>query len=279
MLWPKGFERKDIYDLRDQIELCYRRLVQLIGNLKSYVGSIDDATVFQVVLAGHSVGAYIALEIVRRQHEDIMLKSKSPGALFSIIATILLTPTINNISHSSSGRIAAPVLGYLPFFSSLLQLGTSSLTAILPTSWLHGIVERITRMKNAHAVNTTVGFLQTPGAVREALYMAGCEMQEIGEDQWTDEVWGAVNAAEPVKDNISEMIWFAPKHYFLFAKEDHWVADVTRDSIMKTMHDRATVLVDENQKLGLVHAWCLQQNGTVAEVVNGWIDEILDGVR
>ncbi|KAJ9650627.1 hypothetical protein H2198_010065 [Neophaeococcomyces mojaviensis] len=274
LICPEGFKGKDIYDLQNQINLSYTRLAKLIETLTKQFEVVKDVP-FQVLLAGHSVGAYIALELVRLQHEASVLMSAPVEPQFSIAATFLLTPTIHNISESSSGRIATPVLGYLPFLPSILQLGTSGLTTILPMPWLRGIVMRATGMKSAKAVDTTAGFLRTPGAVKQALYMAGCEMREIGEDRWTEEVWGVVDAAKPGEGAGIETSWKSPKHYFLFAKEDHWVADVTRNAIVNSMWGKATVLVDVDKELGLVHAWCLQQNNVVAGIVNEWIDEIL----
>lgn len=160
-------------------------------------------------------------------------------------------------------------------------------------------------MKSEEMVDVTVQFLGRTGAVRQALELAGWEMTEIGEGEWSSAVWGGVS--EAVKDGVTKtgdaegrstgdgesagptrknndknededetVQWTPPTHHFLFAKQDHWVADETRETIIKSMNGRAKILVDEGE-LGLVHAWCLEQSEMVAGIVSGWIEEMLFG--
>ena len=277
LFYPPGFERKPIYDLQDQIKLSYHRLDYLVESIRKSYSKTADLP-FRVTLLGHSVGAYIALEVVRLKHEQSVGIVTQDAITYSIAATILLTPTVQNISHSLSGKIATPVLSTLPFFPSLLQLGASTLAYSLPMSWLENVVSTVTGMKVQDALQTTVSFLAKPGAVKQALHLARCEMLEIGEDKWTEEVWGAVEAIDVEGTTVANQAahkWKAPKHYFLFAKEDHWVADSTRDSIVKSVGTRGTVMVDEDGKMGLGHAWCLEQNELVAGIVNDWIAEVV----
>lgn len=273
LLYPETFSRKPIYDLQDQIDLTETRLEKLVENVRMQYKGVQNAS-FSVTLIGHSVGAYIALEVVKSRH----MRSQVQTVPFRITATIFLTPTIHDISQSPSGKIATPVLSNIPLFPALVQLGASSLASTLPTAWLRSIVATVMGMSDA-ALATTVSFLQTPGAVKQALFMARCEMLEIGPNQWTDDIWGTVDhgevsgGTENVKDK-SVTDWRAPKHHFLFAKEDHWVADVTRESIVKSLQARAKIIVDSDGSLGLVHAWCLKQSEMVAELVEAWLREI-----
>lgn len=294
-LYPLSFPRKHTgtNTLRDQIDVTYARITTLIERLlqKNQNTRSTPFETVQVILAGHSVGAYIALEVVRRHHEVVHSEnspSRSSSAAWSVPATLLLTPTIMNIAHSPSGRIATPLLSYVPFLPGLLQLGSSSLTRYLPTSWVQGLVRRVTGMKRQDMIDVTVNFLQRPGCVRQSLHLAGWEMKEIGEENWSDAIWGACEPepeeqtmgaiapgreADTVKVGVG-VEWKAPTHYFLFAKEDHWVANETRETMIRTMGGRARVVVDEGE-MGLVHAWCLEQGELVAEVVGGWMREIL----
>ncbi|KAK5077303.1 hypothetical protein LTR64_005214 [Lithohypha guttulata] len=274
---PPGFEPRNegIYDLQDQIKLSHARLSYLARWVRDNHARVADMPI-QVILVGHSVGAYIALEVVRMQHEaSLSMSNVAPISVsdFRIVATMLLTPTIHNIAHSPSGRIATPVLSNIPFFPTLVQAGAGLLTSAMPASWLGGLVGRITGVTGS-ALNITTDFLQTPGAVRQALHLARCEMLEIGENQWSEEVWG-MNEQERQMNEGRYEVWRSPKHYFLFAKEDHWVADKTRDAIVESVNGRSEVIVDEDGKLGLVHAWCLKQNGLVAGIVNKWIEDAL----
>lgn len=278
LLLPDPLKTKDIYDLQDQINLSYLRLLSLVENLrKEFQRTIGNAA-YEVILAGHSVGAYIALELVRLHYEASVSEVESRDCMFDILATFLLTPTIHNISQSSSGRIATPILDHLPFFPALVQLAASGLATTLPISWMQNIVRRVTGMENSSAVETTTDFLRLPGAVKQALYMAGCEMREIGEDKWTEEIWGAVDAAASANEMKLHNRWMTPKHFFLFAREDHWVANATREAIANKMRGRAVMLIDSEGLLGIQHAWCLHQSDTIAGIANRWIDELFDEV-
>lgn len=293
LLYPPSFEKKAVYDLRDQIELSWVRLGYLVGRIKQTYPVAAELSV-QVVLVGHSVGAYIALELVRRHNELLHDRSRPMddetarfGSSYDIRATMLLTPTIHDIARSPSGKIATPVLSTLPFFPALVQFGAGILTGTLVESWLRSLVMSVTGMKRGDGLDATVSFLKTPGAVKQALYMARCEMLEIGEANWTEDIWGATDVG-PVEDrssaesnsgiNSSKGVIKTsnpPKHYFLFAKEDHWVASVTRDATVEKMSDRATITTDESGSMGLVHAWCLQQSEMVADIVNEWLEDTL----
>lgn len=315
LLYPPVLPRQPLYDLQGQVKLTHERLITLVTNINTnYPARRPSDTLTQVVLIGHSVGAYIALQLVHTQHSLYASQSSNWAPAFEITATMLLTPTIQDIATSSSGKIATPLLSNLPFFPALLQLGAGTLTSTMPMSWLGNLVSRITSMKaGSEALAATVQFLRTPGAVKQALYMARCEMGEIGAEQWKDEVWGAADAevedALPegsrgisqgkavkdqredngntqVRERSSQTVaagpqngaqWKPPKHYFLFAKQDHWVANETRDAIVQTVGGRAKIVVDEPEegKQGIVHAWCLEQNDKVATIVNAWLEEIL----
>jgi len=310
LLYPPLFTRKPVYDLQDQIDLTHERLRSLIHNLHVAYPNTRDLPV-QVALLGHSVGAYIALEVVRLQHSGHTSHHYASPPDFTISATMLLTPTIIDIAQSPSGRLATPMLSNVPFFPALIQAGAGALAGTIPLSWLMGLVSRVTGMKQGSGgLEATVQFLRMAGAVKQALSLARCEMAEIGGTEWKEEVWGVSkesfgnelqgtqhldgDAEEGDNKHIDadvttssggieetqarkEVAWKAPKHYFLFAKQDHWVADATRDAIVEAMGSRATIVVDEPERgeKGLVHAWCLEQNGMVAEIVNGWLEEVL----
>lgn len=299
LLYPSDTTRRKArgtYTLKEQIALTHGRILGFIERLQRREGPVE----VEVILAGHSVGAYIALEVVKLHHERYR-QHPDFAHEFTIVSTILLTPTIINIAHSPSGRIATPLLSYLPFLPTLLQLGASGLTGTLPKSWMRGLVRRITGMKDDAVVNVTASFLERSGAVRQALDMAGWEMREIGVGSWEEAVWGVVEGAEKEgsmadgkegeeavggetntddgdgnANGTVEVSWRPPFHHFLFAKEDHWVADETRETIVSSMNGRAKILVDDGE-LGLVHAWCLEQSEMVARIVSGWIEEVQCG--
>lgn len=78
-------------------------------------------------------------------------------------------------------------------------------------------------------------------------YMAADEMRVINSDKWTDDVWGVGSAREPIT-----------KMFFYFGRNDHWVAEKTRDDIIELRGRKdglgPKMFVCEE---GLPHAFCL----------------------
>jgi hypothetical protein len=145
--------------------------------------------------------------------------------------------------------------------------------------------------EGGHGLETTVQFLRSGLGVKQALFLAGWELREIRTDRWGDEVWGVTpEGGGDNNDRGAREETRSPALYFWFAKEDHWVANVTRDEILskrgekkdhqttgqetegRTRH-RPRILVDDGD--GLVHAWCLDQSEMVAERVGDWLEEVL----
>jgi hypothetical protein len=84
--------------------------------------------------------------------------------------------------------------------------------------------------------------------------MGNDEMTEITTDKWDSEVWGA---AEPSPAGIPR-----PKLFFYFGKKDHWVADRTRDDIMRARGRLYAEIDDwkpwmEIDKLDTPHGFCI----------------------
>lgn len=121
--------KEHLYDLEDQIRFVHRKLVDLMnmnsnytadasGEPKSESGSSTPAPKRKVILIGHSVGAYIAMEVLRRHREGIpeieTLSSKPEhgknlvdsisSSSFDIIGGVMLFPTVKDIAHSPSGQ-------------------------------------------------------------------------------------------------------------------------------------------------------------------------------
>jgi pimeloyl-ACP methyl ester carboxylesterase len=299
-----------IYTLREQIELTYARLEALVARLRLQFRrdnyDLDDESELKpvkVVLTGHSVGTYIALELVRLWHEREMQhpafemergrEKEENGPSWMISSCILLTPTIVDLHMSPSGRIATPLLTSIPVLSAYLPdlahgLLHSVLVRGLPSKWMASLVARVTGMHvGSHGFDATMAFLTSRSGVRQALTMAAAELKEIRADQWGAEVWGA--AVDEEEGDTTRVIKASgstrrrPRLYLWFAKEDHWVADITREEILRSKvgtegenggRTRPTIVIDETA--GLVHAWCLEQSDMVAERVGEWLEEILE---
>jgi hypothetical protein len=151
-----------------------------------------------------------------------------------------------------------------------------------------------------------LAFLRSERGVEQALYMAGWEMKEIRADKWGQEVWGASDDIfSPDVGGRRES--GNPRLFFWFAKEDQWVADVTKKAIVNSgasgavverdhvskpvqeaeLHQIAEARIKGGQRgdlvrrdpririqesEGLVHAWCLGQSEIVARRVVRWLE-------
>src|SRR5205814_5595606 len=58
----------------------------------------------KVILVGHSVGAYVMLEVIRRWKLSTQGFSPETSTILEIIGGILLFPTVTNIAKSPSGK-------------------------------------------------------------------------------------------------------------------------------------------------------------------------------
>lgn len=90
-----------LYSLEDQIQFVQRNLDELIRNSSSCPGPGPGPQ--KVILIGHSVGSYIAMEVLRRRREEKQARSGSPVEL-DIIGGVMLFPTVIDIAKSPSGR-------------------------------------------------------------------------------------------------------------------------------------------------------------------------------
>lgn len=95
--------------------------------------------------------------------------------------------------------------------------------------------------------------------------MARDEMVEITTDRWNADIWGSEKAG------ISRLV-------FYFAKKDHWVADVTRDAIIKNRGRglgedwKPKMFVCED---GFPHTFSINHGEQMAGKVAGWVGEML----
>ncbi|KAJ5536164.1 hypothetical protein N7513_009350 [Penicillium frequentans] len=265
--------KNHLYDLEDQIRFVHRKLVDLMnmnnnstydasGQLKSGSGSSTPAPKRKVILIGHSVGAYIAMEVLRRHREgipDIETLSSEPGpgkdladsvssSSFDIIGGVMLFPTVKDIAHSPSGQKLTALLSFLPQLALIVSFFARILTSILPSSTLKSVVRFVMRNPPAHGLDTTFEFLKSSGGVRQALHMAADEMRTITSDKWTDDVWG----------------------------NDHWVAEKTRDEVI-ALRGREEGLGPKMFvcEEGLPHAFCLKHSDIMARKVAKMIRDIV----
>ena len=104
-----------MYNLEEQICFVKQKLAELMRvNATAEENGVSRSSRRKVILIGHSVGAYIAMELLRRHREDTAETPRrsalhSPGsnaksADFDIVGGVMLFPTIMHIAHSPSGQ-------------------------------------------------------------------------------------------------------------------------------------------------------------------------------
>lgn len=88
----------ELVGLQDQIDYIEGLLYDTVEKIRAAAGRPP-----KVIIMGHSVGAYILLEIVRNHRKKI----QSPDEDFDLIGGILLFPTIADIAQSPSGVVVS----------------------------------------------------------------------------------------------------------------------------------------------------------------------------
>ena len=145
--------------LEDQIKHQERILAHHVKNRQISKGKTP-----KVILIGHSVGAYMLLEMIQRHWSMV---EQNDVEDFDLIGGILLFPTIENIAQSPMGRIAKVGLRF-PGFARIVGAFARGLAYTLPLRVLRGLVKSITRFPD-YAVNTTTALLGSPMGVRQLL--------------------------------------------------------------------------------------------------------------
>ena len=281
-----GFEtlkedRPQLSGLQKQITYIDDLLYNRVDEIRQKTGGETP----KVILMGHSVGAYILLEIIRRHRTRI----ESGGSQdFDLIGGILLFPTITHIARSPSGIVASALLS-IPRSAQIASAIVKALTYLIPSSLLYWIVRIIMRFPD-HAARTTTAFIKSPTGIKESLLLGKDEMDQITDDRWGKEIWGA--ATEPgtnSKDTINSNL------VFFWGRHDAWVAKKTRNELIRargfqeplSLKKRSssslssasvegwkpTMFIDEGR---IPHGFCLKHSQVVAEKVSGWVDDIID---
>ncbi|OTA34657.1 hypothetical protein BTJ68_04201 [Hortaea werneckii EXF-2000] len=279
------------YGLQEQIDQVAARLEHVAGSVKSSEGQRVP-----VILIGHSVGSYILLEIVSKW--QCRQKAGSSSSPHDIIGGICLFPTVVDIAKSPTGRRMTPLLS-VPAFPTAVHYIARPLR-LLPMWVVVYLVALVTGMPNNMAA-ITAAFLCSENGVRQALHMARDEMQEITDDKFSDDIWGtssnagdegevlqskATAVVNKQADASRDLYRRRPttKLFFYWGKNDHWVADNTRDSMLAARAQKSTdahILerakpVMEIDQHAIPHGFCLkpEHSDLVAEKVANWIKEI-----
>lgn len=174
----------------------------------------------------------------------------------------------------------------LPFFALMVHLIARLAFFIVPVRVVTRLAQAFTRMPEKSA-GVTAAFLKSPLGVRQALHMAKYEMRQMADaDRWSDDVWGTQPAASPADG--AQRGQDAPKLFFYWGKDDHWVANTTRDALIRARaartvpdetcikhgsRERDTRPVMEIDRQGLPHGFCVRDahSKIVASVTAAYI--------
>ncbi|OJD21743.1 hypothetical protein ACJ73_06918 [Blastomyces percursus] len=307
-----------LYNLSEQIEHVERNLNDFVDawRAKMEQGQETDSSIssvqeeerrwrrgVNVILIGHSVGAYVAMELIRRHREKrsgrMTTSSSSAGwsegesesgngndGAMDIIGGILLFPTVVDIAKSSSGRKLTRLL-YIPYLAFLASLLIKLLVFILPESWLRSVVGMVMGSPPGNAVDTTVEFLRSRRGVEQAIHMAADEMREITSDKWSDEIWGIASSSPASSSTPTSTTASAPAKVPLnlmlyFAQQDHWVAGQSRDDIIRARGGMEKGEGGNGPRMqvcedGVVHGFCIRHSDIMAKKTATWVRDIIRG--
>ncbi|KAF2653703.1 hypothetical protein K491DRAFT_694444 [Lophiostoma macrostomum CBS 122681] len=245
----------------------------------------------RVILMGHSLGTYICLEMIRRSREEAASRvqmqkngitnrdrdesDEAKGKCnIRIVGGALLFATVVELAKSPSGVKSKHLLA-LPYFPLAIHLLAKLLTFFLPTFLLTSLIQLVMRFPHDGA-HVTASFVTSPHGVYQALYMANDEMTALSTDKWDAEIWGAANPSTHPHSR--------PVLRFLFGKHDHWIANETRDDLIKARgtrgpqhagHEDWRPVMEVDEEEGWEHGFCIRQSVSVAERVKGYIDDIV----
>ncbi|KAH0287062.1 hypothetical protein KCU62_g6218, partial [Aureobasidium sp. EXF-3399] len=253
------------YDLDQQIEHIGQMLERTIQSHARQGSST------KVILMGHSVGSYILLEVLRRRKQSPTTQQLSNDT--KVIGGICLFPTVTHIAKSPSGKKFSLFFA-IPYFAAIAGVVVRLLFSWVPFGVLQAIVGLVTGFP-ALAAEPTTAFIKSQGGVRQALYLAGHEMETITADAWDDELWG-ISKVQNSSSNKTKL-------YFYFGTDDHWVANETRDELIAARaatgqsgdEDKPTMEIDMH---GTPHGFCIKHNDLVAKKVEQYIAELMQNV-
>lgn len=244
------------YTLQDQIMYTESQLSEFAKEL-----DIPTPRPVRTILIGHSVGAYIVMEMLRRRHAN--QQPSEPN--LEIVEGILLFPTIVDLAKSPLGRILSPLV-CMPYAAVLAGSTVWVLGLLLPWILLYNFLKWFLLFPPWAAVAAS-DFLKSSHGIVQTIYLAREEMKHIKEDQWGEEVWGAEGKA-------------SPRLVLFFGKNDSLVGPKIQNNIIKTRspeNDREVPWRPQIFSDKIPHTFCVDEkhSETVSRMVCKWINEII----
>ncbi|GLB04643.1 hypothetical protein AtubIFM57258_010612 [Aspergillus tubingensis] len=159
------------HNVEDQIQFIQHKLDSFVQATATQPSTSRRP---RVIIMGHSVGTYIAMEVIRRHRErqssaDANATTSSTTTDFDIIGGIMLFPTVMDIASSPSGKKLTTLLSLIPHLALIVSIFARILTTVLPDFALRALIKLFMADPPSQAVDTTCAFLKSKRSVRQAL--------------------------------------------------------------------------------------------------------------
>ncbi|KAH6603191.1 hypothetical protein Trco_007966 [Trichoderma cornu-damae] len=265
-------ESNEPWDLDGQIDGVYRD-VAARAEAQGDDGEKGARPYDFVILMGHSVGAYISVEIFHRHMKDA---SRAPH--LHLRHGFLLFPTLTHIANSPSGRRLS-VLRSIPRVEDNAHRMARFILGCIPFACALWIITNIMGF-TPQTADVTARWLKSRDGVWQAIHLGLSELRTICEEKWEEELWeataedgeprGGPDAARQQKQT--------PKFFIFYGKHDHWVANHLRDAFIARRSERGhtRIQIDEGD---IPHAFCVKEHTSwaIAKKVHEWVREIEGG--
>ena len=248
--------KRKTYDVSYQIEHKYDVLKQLI------LTKNESNIIPNLYFLHHSMGSFVYQRTIRRLYHDKNLNGK-----FNIKFSGFVTPTIHNISASSSGRVLSGLMQKkVPIVSIVLvfRFFVSLIPALILRKLLYyHLLGNKTGNGFENSVEGAYKIVKSGTVVKQALEMAKEEMLVID-----------------TQDDIND--WYFKhsdngiKNWLFFARDDHWVANETREYLINKYgnSDNTICEVCDDEVNPISHSFCVAQSEQFANITVERIKEI-----
>ncbi|KAF1850892.1 uncharacterized protein K460DRAFT_23576 [Cucurbitaria berberidis CBS 394.84] len=219
----------------------------------------------RVILMGHSLGAYLIMEMLRRRRTHL-------GPLASsVVGAIGLFPAVVHLAQSAGGRRIQRLLD-VPCLALFVML-VVRIVGLLPTRILQHALKTLLGYPE-HSATTTVHWLQSPWGFPESIHLLREELSRITADAWDDQVWES-------------------RVHLLFGERDEYVPNFHRDALISARNhqvagqvsdlthgsDWAVAPCMEFAATGIPHDFSIRHSGPVAERAADWVIGMIGPAR
>nr|XP_028578171.1 lipid droplet-associated hydrolase [Podarcis muralis] len=192
----------------------------------------------KLVLIGHSIGAYMIIEMMKRAQDVEILRS------------LLLFPTVERMAESPQGKIMTPLLTWFRYPLYML----SYFTSFLPDRIKHFVLRLasvILHLDDA-TLATTIDFLNFDSVVN-AVYLGNQEMKQVVERDNTG-----------IRKHLKKLT-------FYYGTIDCWCPLQYYEEMKRDFPDGDIRLCEK----GLKHAFVIGSSEEMAEMVADWVRDDL----